>query len=117
VWFEAILTMMLLLVDSCAVESNVRRQGIGQALVKMCEDLSVEWGHNVLFLHVEESNKAAIDFYATLGFSEATRDLSWCDPHFPESGTTIFLLSAKCLCALEVFRWGTDGTVLIGQVR
>lgn len=62
-----------------AVEVNVRRQGIGQALVKMCEDLSVEWGHNVLFLHVEESNKAAIDFYATLGFSEATRDLSWYD--------------------------------------
>lgn len=63
------------------MEAKFRRQGIGQALVKMCEDLSTEWGHSVLFLHVEESNTSALDFYARLGFVEIKRDLAWYARH------------------------------------
>jgi len=65
--------------SNLAVDKQFRRNGVGTALVEMCEDLSVEWGHNVLFLHVEETNESAIDFYRRLGFLQATRDMSWYD--------------------------------------
>lgn len=51
--------------------------GVGQALVKECEKLCIEWGHDVLSLHVDESNKEAINFYRGLDFFEAPREMSW----------------------------------------
>lgn len=65
--------------SNLAVDAKFRRKGIGQGLVRWCEQLSAEWGHNVLFLHVDISNESAIKFYRSLGFVEAPRDMAWYD--------------------------------------
>ena len=53
------------------------RRGLGEALVRWCEDLAVEWGHQALFLHVERANESAIRFYRRQGYTQVPNDLAW----------------------------------------
>lgn len=63
--------------SNLAVTQAYRRCGIGQSLVRWCEELSAEWGHKVLYLHVDVSNVKAISFYKNLGFLQLERDIRW----------------------------------------
>ncbi|EKX52009.1 hypothetical protein GUITHDRAFT_150870 [Guillardia theta CCMP2712] len=63
--------------SNLAVMEKYRMEGIGKALVRWCEELSIEWGHSVIFLHVDVANVNAINFYKRLGFQQQTRDVTW----------------------------------------
>ena len=63
--------------SNLAVVQEYRRGGIGQSLVRWCEELSLAWGHEVLYLHVDVSNTKAIKFYENIGFVPLDRDLAW----------------------------------------
>lgn len=52
-----------------AVSPVARRRGIGAALVRACEEQSVSWGYEELFLEVVESNEGALAFYRALDYS------------------------------------------------
>jgi len=53
---------------SIALKKEWRRKGIGKRMVeKLLENFKKE-GINIVFLHVREENKEAINFYQTLGF-------------------------------------------------
>lgn len=59
---------------SClAVDRRVRRRGVGRALTRAAIDAGVQHGAQRAFLQVEESNEAALDLYADLGFTPAER--------------------------------------------
>jgi ribosomal protein S18 acetylase RimI-like enzyme len=59
---------------SClAVDTRARRRGIGRALTRAALHEAVERGARQAFLQVEESNEAAIEMYADLGFTPAER--------------------------------------------
>jgi ribosomal protein S18 acetylase RimI-like enzyme len=59
---------------SClAVDSRARRRGIGRALTRAALHEAVHHGAGRAFLQVEESNEAAIEMYADLGFTPAER--------------------------------------------
>ena len=47
-----------------------RRRGVGKQLVAACLDLSRSWGFSELFLHVEESERAAWGLYSEMGFAK-----------------------------------------------
>ncbi len=36
-----------------------------------------EWGHEVLYLHVDAANVKAITFYKNIGFASVERDSRW----------------------------------------
>ena len=56
------------LIVSVAVKKEWRRKGIGRKLVeKLLENFKKE-GMKIIFLHVREENKEAINFYLALGF-------------------------------------------------
>ena len=56
------------LIVSVAVKKEWRRKGIGRKLVeKLLENFKKE-GMKIVFLHVREENKEAINFYLALGF-------------------------------------------------
>eukprot|EP00960_Hanusia_phi_P020910 616565-Hanusia_phi.AAC.2 len=63
--------------SNLAVMEKYRMEGMGKALVRWCEELSVEWGHSVIFLHVDVANVNAITFYKRLGFHQQARDMTW----------------------------------------
>ena len=44
---------------------------------RRCEDLAREWGHSVIFLHVERANAEALAFYSRCGFAPTLLDVSW----------------------------------------
>ena len=59
---------------SClAVDRRVRRRGVGRALTRAAIDAAVGHGARRAFLQVEESNDAALELYADLGFTPAER--------------------------------------------
>jgi ribosomal-protein-alanine N-acetyltransferase len=56
------------LIISIAVKKEWRRRGIGRKLIeKLLENFKKE-GAKIVFLHVREENKEAINFYRALGF-------------------------------------------------
>jgi ribosomal-protein-alanine N-acetyltransferase len=56
------------LIISVAVKKEWRRRGIGKRLVeKLLENFKKE-GMKIVFLHVREENREAINFYQALGF-------------------------------------------------
>jgi ribosomal-protein-alanine N-acetyltransferase len=56
------------LIISVAVKKEWRKRGIGRRLVeKLLENFKKE-GMKIVFLHVREENKEAINFYQALGF-------------------------------------------------
>ncbi len=56
------------LIISVAVKKEWRRKGIGRKLIeKLLENFKKE-GMKMIFLHVREENKEAINFYQALGF-------------------------------------------------
>ncbi|WP_298457978.1 GNAT family N-acetyltransferase [uncultured Cellulomonas sp.] len=56
-----------------AVDARARRRGIGRALTRAALHAASELGARRAFLQVEESNDAAIQMYASLGFTPAER--------------------------------------------
>eukprot|EP01038_Epipyxis_sp_PR26KG_P009982 gene9982-13432_t len=53
------------------VSPDYRRLGIGKYLCLQCESLiKRQWNRDILYLHVEKSNKGAIEFYRNLGYRE-----------------------------------------------
>jgi ribosomal-protein-alanine N-acetyltransferase len=56
------------LIVSVAVKKEWRRKGIGRKLIeKLLENFKKE-GMKIVFLHVREENRGAINFYQALGF-------------------------------------------------
>jgi ribosomal-protein-alanine N-acetyltransferase len=56
------------LIISIALKKEWRRRGIGKRMVeKLLESFKKE-GINIIFLHVREENREAINFYQALGF-------------------------------------------------
>jgi ribosomal-protein-alanine N-acetyltransferase len=56
------------LIVSVAVKKEWRKKGIGSRLIeKLLENFKKE-GMRIVFLHVREENKEAINFYQALGF-------------------------------------------------
>ncbi len=53
-----------------SVAPNMKRQGIGNELLKKVENLSNKFGIKEIFLEVRESNQEAINFYKKNGFIE-----------------------------------------------
>ncbi len=51
-----------------AVDPSRRREGIGEKLMKACEEVSREGGASYLYLEVRESNLPAINLYRKLGY-------------------------------------------------
>ena len=54
------------------VAPEYRRSGLGMKLVNECIEVSKRWGHNELFLHVQESTPAPLNLYLKLGFVRTT---------------------------------------------
>mmetsp|Transcript_49431 Transcript_49431/g.67358 ORF Transcript_49431/g.67358 Transcript_49431/m.67358 type:complete len:121 (-) Transcript_49431:147-509(-) len=52
-----------------AVSSDRRRQGVGQGLVRFCESLCLNSGHDRLYLKMQRPNYMASRMYAKLGYS------------------------------------------------
>lgn len=52
-----------------AVAPKARKQGIGSSLIEKVLKLTAEKGCEVCWLEVRESNRAALGFYQSLGFS------------------------------------------------
>lgn len=56
-------------VCNLAVDIKWRKQGIGRALMKVCEDIALrDWKENFLHLRVRSKNKDAMVFYESLGY-------------------------------------------------
>jgi [ribosomal protein S18]-alanine N-acetyltransferase len=56
-----------------AVDSRVRRRGMGSRLIEDAMAMLKAAGITKIFLEVRESNEAARSFYARMGFTEAGR--------------------------------------------
>ena len=54
-----------------SVAPNMKRQGIGNELLKKVESIANKFGIKEIFLEVRESNQRAIQFYRRNGFQEA----------------------------------------------
>jgi len=56
------------------VASETRHQGVGRKLLESCESVvcSTAWNQTVCYVEVEDSNKAAVDFFSRQGY--VTRD-------------------------------------------
>ncbi|MBE9178224.1 GNAT family N-acetyltransferase [Oculatella sp. LEGE 06141] len=57
-----------LYLSNLAVQSDYRRQGVAQQLLKTCERIALEWGHQDLYLHVLENNYKARRLYMKAGY-------------------------------------------------
>jgi ribosomal protein S18 acetylase RimI-like enzyme len=64
-------------VTSMAVASEIRRCGLGTALLRAAEQQAARWGARHVVLHVHESNTAAAALYAARGLRCVARDPSW----------------------------------------
>lgn len=56
------------LVDGLVVSREFRRSGVGRKLLSEAEMLASSWGQGSVLLRVEQSNLAALQFYATCGY-------------------------------------------------
>ena len=55
-------------ISNLAVSPPYQRQGIARQLLNRCEQLTLEWGYDRLFLHVLEDNIAAKQLYYSKGY-------------------------------------------------
>ena len=60
-------------VENLAVREDVRRAGIGRALMRQAQRWAEELGATEIELNVYEFNQAAIDFYHSLGYASSSR--------------------------------------------
>jgi ribosomal protein S18 acetylase RimI-like enzyme len=60
-------------VENLAVREDVRRAGIGRALMRRAQRWAEELGAAEIELNVYEFNQAAIDFYHSLGYATSSR--------------------------------------------
>ena len=64
-------------VASMAVDIPHRRRGVATALLEAAEMRARSWGHQVVTLHVYESNPTALQCYVSTGYVELQRDAPW----------------------------------------
>ena len=57
-----------------AVQKRYRKRGYGKRLVRECEGLAREWGHDYLWLLVEDGNVRARNLYRKLGFKVVKKE-------------------------------------------
>jgi ribosomal protein S18 acetylase RimI-like enzyme len=55
-------------ISNLAVSPIYRRQGIGQKLLRKCEQIALDWGCSQLSLHVLEDNHSARQLYTNSGY-------------------------------------------------
>ncbi|CAM9770088.1 unnamed protein product [Choristocarpus tenellus] len=55
-----------------AVSTEQRRQGVGTAIVRACEDLCVQWGFDRVYLKADATDIPAMRFYESLNFTVHT---------------------------------------------
>lgn len=60
-------------VENLAIREDVRRAGIGRALMRRAQRRAEESGATEIELNVYEFNQAAIDFYHSLGYASSSR--------------------------------------------
>ena len=63
-------------VENLAVREDVRRAGIGRALMDHAQRWAEDLGATEIDLNVHEFNQAAIDFYRSLGYATSSRRMS-----------------------------------------
>ena len=63
-------------VDCVVAKGELRRAGIGRALVKKAHEWAVAKGAESVELNVWEFNQGAIQFYQMLGYETASRKMS-----------------------------------------
>ena len=63
-------------VENLAVREDLRRAGIGRALMRRAQRWAEELGAAEIELNVYEFNQAAIDFYHSLGYATSSRRMS-----------------------------------------
>lgn len=78
-------------IENIVVDRAVRRQGIGQALLRELATRAKERGAVRFHLEVRASNAAAIALYQRLGFIETTRRRGYY--HNPEEDALLFSLA------------------------
>ena len=64
-------------IASMAVDVPHRRRGVATALLEAAEQRARSWGHQVVTLHVYESNFTALQCYISTGYVELQRDAPW----------------------------------------
>lgn len=57
-----------LYISNLAVQTPYRRQGVGQKLLQVCEQVAQDWEFQTLSLHVLETNQQARGLYHKLGY-------------------------------------------------
>lgn len=57
-------------IDEVAVDAGYRKIGVATLLTKQCISRAAEMGMSRLFLRTDESNTAAMNLYASLGFEK-----------------------------------------------
>jgi ribosomal protein S18 acetylase RimI-like enzyme len=55
-------------ISNLAVSNSSRRQGIASQLLVKCEQVTKQWGHQKIYLHVLENNYGARSLYSALGY-------------------------------------------------
>ena len=64
-------------VGNLAVKQKWRRRGVGRRLAEECHRVALEWGHDEVYLHVDECNEMAVRFYKGLGYRCQRREPDW----------------------------------------
>ncbi len=65
-------------ISNLAVVPEWRRRGVGQKLLRSCEQVARGWGFHELYLHVKRNNRAARGLYERVGYFQDHSDLqSW----------------------------------------
>ena len=82
-------------IQTIEVAPHYRGQGVGRQLLNRIEDSAHQTGAAILWLHVEETNAAAIHLYETHGFIQAGEEENY---YAPGRGA---LLYRKCLTRSE----------------
>ncbi len=62
--------------SNLAVSLTHRRRGTARQLLRRCEQIALDWGYDVLFLHVLEDNTAAQKLYEANGYQLCREE--WC---------------------------------------
>mmetsp|Transcript_72 Transcript_72/g.205 ORF Transcript_72/g.205 Transcript_72/m.205 type:complete len:152 (+) Transcript_72:874-1329(+) len=63
--------------SNLAVAESFRGRGIGGALVRLVEKVAIDvWNYDRLYLHVDDTNDAAVDLYRKYGFN-VVRGVRW----------------------------------------
>lgn len=64
-------------IGNVLVDGEFRRRGIGRRLMVRAVEMADGWGKDEVWLHVEEGNERAKEFYKRLGFECALREPEW----------------------------------------